>query len=1000
MNARELILLSPYRLPTESTLYLGDEEVAAFLHGYSVLWHPAALACAISAEAETEKSGIPKLASPYDYEEPSPHHLYAIPDEPPLMLPDDWEERAREAGALVIHAGPDRAETFANLRQVLQSQGDLPDTSRILLDLPADQVAPFLGIGFAYLQLETLCEAMSHENLLAVPELWQDLRTALTALAGGPSNTEAARASNEEETETETEEPRSVRDCLRSAAERLLEAREVLYPVPIHLIDLTLIEDRPGGVGDASVPTDAQGGGEIPWPAALEHNQPINLLVQARALERLAREQPERFAQIRDKYHQELIEILGGCYCEREDALLPLESQLWNLTRGQETYQQLLGQGVRTYARQRFAFHPYTPLLLQSVGITQTLLVSFDEAVLPAHHSTVVSWPAPDGKQVEAFTRTPQPAHTPQTWFHLAHYLHETIMHDQTATLVLLHREAAAAPWYEDLLALTELAPVLGRWSTLSSYFSDAMPGDYTSPAEADEFHGNYLSERTPPLPEYSSESYLAEHDVHEEKSEPPSYPPAPTPHPVSWFAQHREATANLYTTWALAALHQGIGGSLDFEGKDFAEHLRDLENQLEEGSAAVEGQLQQAHDHAARVLAQRLVARGTENNPGFLVLNPCSFKRRVALELQGLSGPLPVEGPIKASQHEGDTARVVVEVPALGFAWFPSTPGPAPAPSRLKMADDRCVRNEFIEAEVDVQTGGLRAIRDMRTQVGRLGQQLVFNPGSTMSVREVRTTSAGPALGEIISEGVLLGEHHQVLASFRQRFRIWRARPLLEMRIEIRPERAPEGYPWHAYYGARFAWRDERSSLLRGVNGVPCVTGHTRPETPDFLEVRLGRQNTILFPKGLPFHQRQGGRMLDMILVPPGETAQVFDLAIALDRDYPMQTALGLSTPVAVVPVDRGPPHVGSEGWLFHLDSPNLLLTRFRPASAGDAIVVRVLECSGHDGQAELRCVRNPRQATLQDARGEAQMDATTQGDAVQIDFNANDLVQIQVEF
>src|SRR6266536_2324073 len=64
MNARQLILLSPYRLPTQSTLYLGDDEVAAFLNGYAALWHPAALALAlppVSAEPPTEAPAAPDL---------------------------------------------------------------------------------------------------------------------------------------------------------------------------------------------------------------------------------------------------------------------------------------------------------------------------------------------------------------------------------------------------------------------------------------------------------------------------------------------------------------------------------------------------------------------------------------------------------------------------------------------------------------------------------------------------------------------------------------------------------------------------------------------------------------------------------------------------------------------------------------------------------------------------------------------------------------------------
>ena len=46
----------------------------------------------------------------------------------------------------------------------------------------------------------------------------------------------------------------------------------------------------------------------------------------------------------------------------------------------------------------------------------------------------------------------PQPADTPQTFFHLAHYLHQTIMQDQSATLALLHRDRPASPFYRDWL--------------------------------------------------------------------------------------------------------------------------------------------------------------------------------------------------------------------------------------------------------------------------------------------------------------------------------------------------------------------------------------------------------------------------------------------------------------------------------------------------------------------------------------------------------------------
>ena len=407
--------------------------------------------------------------------------------------------------------------------------------------------------------------------------------------------------------------------------------------------------------------------------------------------------------------------------------------------------------------------------------------------------------------------------------------------------------------------------------------------------------------------------------------------------------------------------------------------------------------------DEAAAALARRLTARGQANSPGYLVLNPCSFNRRVALELGGLSAAIPQSDSVKASQFSDGVARIVVEVPALGFAWFPreGPPGPPPPASRMRLADDRFVRNEYFEAEIDQTTGGLRAIRDPRTRTNRVGQQVVFNPGSTIHVQQVRTTSTGPALGEIVSEGVLIDAKDEVLASFRQRFRAWIGRPLLEMRIDFKVVQQPKGYPWHSYYGARFAWRDEKAALVRGVGGCGYTTSHTRPETPDYLELRVGVQNTILFPGGLPFHQRHGSRMLDVILMVEGEETSSFELAIGLDRDQPMQTALGVATPVPLVETSMGPPHVGAAGWLFHLDAPNLLLTGLRPAPDGaDAVTARLLEVSGVGGQANWRCVRDPKTARLLDGRGEPMMDLPIQGDAVQLDVGRNDLVQMRVDF
>ena len=943
MNARELILLSPYRVPTHNTLYLGDEEAAAFLNGYTALWHPAALIGA---------AGPPRLGSPYDHEQPTAGHLYAVPDNPPSVLSDDWDERVRAAGALAFRATMDRDETLNNLREALRQWSEWGQASLPFLDLEAERVAPFLGIGFGHLHVEALFEAMAHENVLASSEFWQEVTA---SLAGADAET--------------------ARGHLRSAAEKLLAAREVLYPVALHLIDLFLLDGERLGEG---------------WPQTLERGLPFNLVACSALLERLAHEQPRHMTNLRAHIESDGAEVCGGVYLEREDPLLPLESQLWNLLKGAKVHRDLLGREVRVFARRRFGFHPQLPLLLHNVGMSRALLVAFDEGVLPSHRSPTISWPSSDGKSVEAFTRTPHPADSAQTFFNLTYHLHQTIAQDQAATLALLHRDKLACPWYVDWIELSRLAPVLGQWTTLSSYFNEVLSGDYASPGEADDFHGDYLVERCP-LENYADD------------------PNADAPaglggeQPIGMFARHVRSRRRLDTVWTLAALQSGLDSAFTKDNSDLLAHLSHLEERLEGDTNSPDRELLEVQHRLADELARRLTARGQANNPGFLVLNPCSFKRRVALDLEGVRSLPPLGGPLKACQLDGETARVVVEVPALGFAWIPRQGMPGTTPTRrMKLADERIVRNEFFEAEIDAQTGGLRAVRDVRTRVNRLGQQLVFNPGSTMRAERIETVSEGPAVGEVVSEGDLLDGQNQPLARFRQRFRAWLGRPILDLSVEIVPHQPPVGYPWHSYYAARFAWRDERAILQRGVNGSSATTTHSRPETPDYLEIRLGRQNTVLFPGGLPFHQRHGGRMIDILLVCPGEHARTFDLAVGLDREYPMQTALGLVTPAPVATTTQGPPHVGSEGWLFHLDAPNLLLTGLRPWAEGEAtgIVARLLECSGFAAQAEMRCVRNPQRARLVDALGSPLMDATVRDDAVAVEVAPHDLAQLRIEF
>src|SRR5205085_1928498 len=207
---------------------------------------------------------------------------YARPDAPELYLPDDWKLRIEQNHALAFAASADRNETLSNLKQAYPAFDTSPEgIARV--ELPIERVRPFLAVGFGYLVVEHLFDAMQHEHLLATGEFWADVQNAVTALSDGDANLYLTH--------------------LRSAAEKLLAA------------------------------------------------------------------------------------------------------QLGNLHEGGRVAKELLGTEPRVFGRRRGAYSPHTPQLLLAAGFEKAILLAFDGSVVPTHRSTVVNWSAPDGKQLDAFTR-------------------------------------------------------------------------------------------------------------------------------------------------------------------------------------------------------------------------------------------------------------------------------------------------------------------------------------------------------------------------------------------------------------------------------------------------------------------------------------------------------------------------------------------------------------------------------------------------------------------
>jgi len=364
--------------------------------------------------------------------------------------------------------------------------------------------------------------------------------------------------------------------------------------------------------------------------------------------------------------------------------------------------------------------------------------------------------------------------------------------------------------------------------------------------------------------------------------------------------------------------------------------------------------------------------------------------------------------------------------------------------PVKAMMSEERMIRNEFIEVHINEATGGIARIKEFGRKPNRLSQQLalrfprertVAGPTgeptertyySQMRCTSISVTSNGPALGEIVTSGTLNDpQDGSIVAEFGQTVRVWRGRPFVELEIELRAVKMPDGDPWSNYFASRFAWNDSAATLTRSVLGGAHGLQFERFESPHFLEIATESQRTTFLNGGLPFHRKTGPRMVDSLLIVAGETERRFRFGLAIDTDYPMRAAMDFLVPPTVVESPGGPPIAGTSGWLFHLDAKNVQILQFLPPRRSDSstivdggqpaaketeavrgddgafgFAVRLVETEGRQRPVRLECYRTPTEATRLDFQGRMLGQLPIVDDTVLIEMGAYEIVDVDLRF
>ena len=709
MRYEDLLILIPSHSLEDFPTELSEEDASSLLNAFAVSWHPKLLASA---------RVLPRWHRADDPPEGSGRRLVFIPTSCDSWVTPGWVERVQADGAIVVRGTGDRQQMID--RAVLP----LEDHRNVDPGLVAD----FLALGSCSLQIELLTRKMRHFSSLDEVYLQREATGAAEAALAGDIAAAKTR--------------------LGHCFEILTDARQRFYGVDCYLLDLCLFNPT-GPVADLMNLLGAAGAdpAAILAGTAAVGGTPFSLMLNAGELDGLAKSDPDCIARLKEAVAAGTSELICGSWGEPPLSMLPNNSQLWHLEQSQALCRKLVERVSPIWATRRFGLSPALPLWLKRAGYQGALHVALDDGIYPDFEYSKFRWEGVDNSVIEAFSRIPLAGDTATSFLRFADRMSESMDNDQTAAIAFARWPDLRSPFLNDFRRMHAYSPVLGKFATFGEFF------------ERTEFPSRSGTYRPR---EYLS-PFFVQMAAREERDA------------VSRFQGWHQRRQRFDTARWLHLLTGALRGQRDLPAFQ-TELERELETLPEPATSdqihALNQKLQQAVTEQGQKLAA-LITGPAPQEPGYLVINPLSFARTVAVTLPDdgprpdesrlprLSRPQPTgEGAIAPvalpSLQWTDTRRLLTaDLPACGFVWIPAEPGAAvndPAAanamaanrsrtsdksvgkssrsgsgSGVPLAEPDLLRNDTFEVRLNPLTGGILHIKNYGRSPNRLSQQLSY---------------------------------------------------------------------------------------------------------------------------------------------------------------------------------------------------------------------------------------------------------------------------------
>jgi len=1001
-----LRLLLPCHSLEDFPTYHTGEDAENLLVAWTLPWHPAWLDRAGKLPEWTRVENIPDSCAGV---------AFLVPRVSQARLPSGFRDRCQQQGGLLFDLPTDREEAFTQLlarvnqleqeppqepiapslesTQVTAPEANTPaaDTPQAsdreagdreagdldvgvssgassarstvpgpLGSCPPEVAQRFFALGYTYLQVELLTRQLRYTSNLDQAHF----QTLVLQAANAALRSDDA----------------ALDEALGRCFDLLSEERHRYYPMPSLLCDLTLL--APSTLSNAN-PTP-------PVPARGDQRLPVNWLISADLLCRLRAGQPSRWAEFQAAVAAGEIHLVSSGYNQAPTGLLSHETLRRNLAWGQAALSHLVGQPARVFGRRLPGLELTLPGLLPRFGFRSALHQALDGERLPQTSHTYLRWQGLDGETLPALTKTIYDAAEANTFLKLGVRIGEALDVDHVAASQFVHWPGPSSVGYRDLLLAAQEGDALGRWCQIEDLIGQINDPGYSPSLSSYDYQAGYLKQLLADLPKSADVAGpLAE--VRELIHRESQLRRASLLSGLTQLAMADRTPAK--TTESVDPVEPWTATDDDRAALTTAEHGLAMWQQLL-GSAERIAEREQLE---ATTLVQTLTEAGDQCR---LLVNPEAHSRRVLLSPSDLGrchpGALPPD-QVYATYRDRQGWWAVVDVPPLGYLHFSNSAGAKQKigrQPRVKLvAGGTTLRNEFLSASIDPQTGALRSIHDYQSRGNLCSLQLAWfdqsikstieklwrkptgvdwkaglsqllgggDPDglrrqlaphaegySAMQAQKVEVVTNHPLHGHIRSQGQL----HlagKVIAKFVIDYKLTLGSRFLEIACQLTPTSKPKTVPWteeqnyefpptdeltgsgfRRYFAWRFAQAHPSAEVYRDMNSMAVEA--TRPTTvaPRWLEFRGVDQSLAWLTGGSAFHRIPADGRVDTLVGLSPTTPSTSTVAIGLSP--PNLAAAADSQLLPSICLPSGPLRTGlpTGAWLFRCSSRNIVVTHW----------------------------------------------------------------------